>query len=173
MIEPDEYELWKSHVEYIREPLQSLFDLGLAFYLLDEQRDLLLQPTLGGLTPTERCIDWRIRYFALVPRYGCFQLSRSGPLHRFDQSCSSAAQAFLQTQKNSDTGAFIYKNALYAGTPPGSENGVNLCNWCFPPSPGGQRITLEYVRSVTGLSEGQFQEICEAITGEPFLDGLA
>jgi transcriptional regulator with XRE-family HTH domain len=46
-VEPDEPELWQSYVDSVREPLQSLFDLGLGFFLLDERRDLLL-PSIAG-----------------------------------------------------------------------------------------------------------------------------
>ncbi len=173
LIEPDEYELWRSHVEHITEPLQSIFDLGLAFYLLDEHKDLLLKPALGGVKPYKDCIDWRIRYFLLVPRHGCFCLSRSEPLHRFDTACDGAQKAALRTQKLPCREAVIYKNALYAGPTLGSENGVNWCDSCFPPSINGQRISLEYFGRVTGLSEGQLYDLCEAVADAPFMDGLA
>jgi len=41
---PHEPDLWKCYINGRREPLQSLFDLGLAFFLVDEKRDLLSLP---------------------------------------------------------------------------------------------------------------------------------
>ena len=152
----------------------ALFNFNLAFYLLDERRDLILPRTNPDLVPAKDFIDdWRIRYFALVPRHGCFQLGRTVPLHRFNPDCRDAGEAFFSTQKQINTGAHVYKNAAIAVTTAGGENRVTWCDTCFPASPSGEHITFEYIEQVTGLSCAQLHELCEAITGEPFLEGLA
>src|SRR5207245_4386105 len=96
--------------------------------------------------------DWRVRYFVLVPRHGCFQLAQTEPLHRFDQNCGAAGRAFFQTQKYANTGAYVYKNALFAMRQAGDESNVNWCDTCFPKLPTGLRITFEYIEQVTVLN---------------------
>lgn len=174
LIEPYEIELWKSYVECIRDPLQSLFELGFAFYLLDERKDLLLPRIGADLQPTKDHIDdWTIRYFVLVPRHGCFHLDKAAPLHRFDQNCRAAGEAMFLTHKRGDTGAYIYKNAIYAMSAAGGDKRVNWCDACFPLSSSGERLDFDYLEQITGLSRSQLHELCKTVGGEPFLQGLS
>jgi hypothetical protein len=167
LIEPDDTGLWKSHVSSIEEPLRSLFDLGFAFYMIDERKDLLL-PRSGS------CIDdWRVRYFMLVPRHGCFRLTTSEPTHRFDGSCGAAGEAVFNMVKRENTGFFVFTNGLYAVTQSGGESRVNWCDTCFPRLACGARISFEYIQRVTGLNHAQLDAVLEAVTGKPFLQGLA
>lgn len=74
----ERYEALKA--EQIEEPLASLFDLKLAICTLDERRDLILRDN-GFLKPEKPYIDgWRIQYFLVVPRHGCFQKNPSASL---------------------------------------------------------------------------------------------
>ncbi len=172
-IEPDEPELWQSYVEWIKEPIDCLFDRGFVFFLLDESRDLLLSP-IGDLKPIQDHIkDWRVRYFMLVPRNGCFRLSNTEPLHRFNQSCEAAANVLLRRVREVNVPIYVYSNALWAVTAPGEESRVSWCDTCFPRLSGGVRITFEYIEEVTGLSRAKLHAICDAVTGQPFLEGLA
>jgi transcriptional regulator with XRE-family HTH domain len=173
VISPDDHELWRCHTDCIQGPLEALFDLGFAFYILDECRDLFLQPTVGMTLIKDYIDDWRVRYFALVPSHACFQLTQTEPLHRFDQNCDAAGQAFFRTQRHANTGAYVYKNALFAMRQVGDESSVNWCDTCFPKLPTGLRITFEYIEHVTGLNWTQLQALSEASIEEPFLYGLA
>jgi transcriptional regulator with XRE-family HTH domain len=95
LIEPNEPELWSCYEEQIREPLQLLFDLGQAFFIVDERRDFIL-PDSGGLQPTQRCIpNWRVLYYVVVPRHGCFQAGPEKPMHRFNSDCRESATTFV------------------------------------------------------------------------------
>jgi len=53
---PVERELWECYEEQVREPLQELFELDQAIFVVDERRDFIL-PDLGELKPTQRCIE--------------------------------------------------------------------------------------------------------------------
>ena len=172
LINPYEHDLWRCHTECIREPLERLFDLDFAFYLLDERRDLFLRPALGIKPDRNYVEDWCIRYFALVPRHGCFQLSRTERLHRFDSSCEEGRRAFFRTQKP-NVGTFVYTNALFALRKEDGERSVNWCDTCFPRLPDGARISLEYMGRVTGLSTSQLYDLADAASEEPFLQGLS
>lgn len=173
LIEPEEIELWKCHVEYIKQPLQKLFDFGFAFYLMDESRDLFL-PTIGELRPAIDYIEnWCVRYFMLVPRHGCFRLTPADQLHRFSGDCRAAGEAFFRTAKQESTGAHVYANALYAVTQPGGESSLHWCDVCFPLLPNGARISFEYAQQVTGWDRAQLHALLEAVAGEPFIEGLA
>jgi transcriptional regulator with XRE-family HTH domain len=173
LIEPEETNLWKSYVDFIREPLQDLFDLGFGFYLMDECRDLFL-PTIGELKPTADYIeDWRIRYFMLVPSHGCFRLTHADQMHWFNGDCRAAGEAFFRAVKEENTGAHVFTNALFAVTQPGGENSVRWCDTCFPLLPGGARISFEYIQQVTGWDRAQLHALIDAVTGEPFIEGLA
>ncbi len=77
------------------------------------------------------------------------------------------------THKRENTGAFIYKNALYAVSAAGGEHRLNWCEDCFQLSSNGERLTFEYLEQITGLSRVQLHELCESVTGEPFLQGLS
>jgi len=172
---PDEPELWQSYIEGIKEPLQSLFNLGLAFFLLDESQDLLLPTVPGFPKPTADHIEnWRVRHFLLVSQHGCFQLSSADALHRFNESCRTAGDAlFTAIKKEENKGSYVFANALCAIANAGSEGAIRWCETCFPPTPTGSRITLEYIEHVTGMTRAQLHEISEEISDEQFLQGLA
>jgi transcriptional regulator with XRE-family HTH domain len=173
LIEPEETDLWRCHVNSIKKPLQELFDLGLAFYLMDECRDLFLKP-IGELKPLSDYIEnWQIRHFLLVPNYGCFQLTQADQMHRFNASCRAASEALFRTAKEENTGAHVFTNALYAIMQPGGERNVRWCDTCFPLLPGGGRISFEYIQQITGWDRAELDALIEAVTGEPFIQGLA
>ena len=156
------------YVEQIEEPLASLFALKLAIFLLDERRDVLLRND-GFLKPERPYIDdWRIRYFLVVPRHGCFRMNPSAPLHRFNETCAAAGDAVFHAVKNQDVGLHVFANALVAY----SET-INWCDVCFPVLADGSRISLEYMEQITGLRRDQWYALYEAATGEEYLNGLA
>ena len=173
-VEPDEPELWQSYIESVKEPLQSLFDLGLAFFLLDERRDLLL-PAIPGLPKpsADHIENWRVRHYLLVARHGCFQAGCADTLHRFNDSCRSAGDSLFNAIKEEDKGLYVFGNALFAVTNAGGEDAIRWCETCFPPTPTGTRIGLEYLEQVTGMTRAQLHAIEEEIAGQSFLHGLA
>jgi transcriptional regulator with XRE-family HTH domain len=168
LIEPDETQLWKCYVEQIQEPLASLFDLKLAIFILDECRDLILRDN-GFLKPEKPYIDdWRIQYFLVVPRHGCFQKNPSAPLHGFNENCKEGGEAIFEGIKQENVGLHIFSNALVA------ISGVTKwCDQCFPVRSDGSRLNFEYLELVTGLERAQLYELYEAAAGEEFLQGLA
>jgi transcriptional regulator with XRE-family HTH domain len=173
-IEPYETELWECYVRCIREPLCALFETGLEIFILDERRDLLL-PIVGGVKPLSDHMEWRVQHIMVVPRNGCFRLSPNESLHAFNDSCPQAAETLYRAAKNSDEGLslLVYANALWGATQPGVEEAIHWCDICFPPLSGGARITFEYIERVTGWSRAQLHALCDAVTGQPFLEGLA
>lgn len=86
VIGPDEPELWSSHTDFIKQPLERLFDFGFSFFLLDEQRDVILHSS-GMLKPESDHMELKVRHFFLVQTHGCFQLNHTQPLHRFSEQC--------------------------------------------------------------------------------------
>jgi transcriptional regulator with XRE-family HTH domain len=173
-IEPYETELWDCYIRCINEPLQSLFGMGLAIFILDERRDLLL-PGIGDLKPLSDYMDCRVQHTMITPRHGCFRLDATEPLHLFNDSCSVAGEALFRAAKHHDIGmpVHVYSNALWAATQAGGEEAVRWCDTCFPPLYGGARISFEYIEQVTGLKRHQLHALCDAITGQPFIEGLA
>jgi transcriptional regulator with XRE-family HTH domain len=165
-------ELWDCYLEQVQEPLESLFGLGMVLFILGERRDLML-PTLGDLRPLRDHIpDWTVQHLMVVPKHGCFRLGPGGELHRFNESCEAASDALFRAVKQK-IGAEVYENALWAAMDPRVGNTVRWCDICFPLVSGGSRITFEYIEQVTGLSRYQLHALCDAITGLPFIDGLA
>ncbi len=173
-IDRDEPGMWDSYLDSIKEPLQELVDLGFAFFMLDERRDILLKP-LNGIAPKEDHIpNWGIRHYLLVARHGCFQLDRSSPLHQFNESCPSCGETLLTLLREQGSGAMVYANALFAIGPLGDENKVRWCDTCFPPVLSGSRIGLDYMEMVTGMRREELQRLYEAIVDtEPFMEGLS
>jgi transcriptional regulator with XRE-family HTH domain len=168
LIEPDERELWKGYIEQIEEPLASLFALKLAIFILDERRDLIL-PKSGFLKPEKPYIDdWRVQYFVVVPRHGCFRTDASAPLHRFNEDCAAAGDAVFHAVTHEDVGLHVFANALVA-----MAETTNWCDVCFPVHSDGSRLNFDYVEDVTGLRREQLYALYEAATGEEFLQGLA
>lgn len=167
LIEPDERELWKCYVEQIEEPLAALFDLKLAIFILDERRDLLLRDTEFLKPEKPYNEDWRIQYFLVVPRHGCFHTNPSAPLHKFNQGCAKAGEAVFQAIKG-DVELHVFTNALVAI----SEN-TNWCEECFPLHSDGSRLSFDYMLQITGLNRTQLYELFEAESGEQHLQGLA
>jgi transcriptional regulator with XRE-family HTH domain len=173
-IEPYETDLWDCYIRCIKEPIQSLFEMGLVIFILDERRDLLL-PSIGDLKPQSDYMDCRVQHTMIVPRHGCFRLDATEPLHLFNDSCSVAGESLFRAAKHHDIGmpVHVYSNALWAAMQPGSEDAVRWCDACFPPLSGGARITFEYIEKVTGWTRAQLHTLCDAVTGQPFLEGLA
>ncbi len=171
LIEPYETELWECYVQQIREPLQSLFDLGQAIFLLDESRDLILHSS-GTMQPIKDHIDnWRVQHFLVVPRHGCFQINATEPLHRFHDACRPAGDSLFRVMK--DGGAMVYRNALVAVIESGGEHRTRWCETCFPELLHGRHISLEYIAQVTGKNIAQVHALYEAVAGQEFLEGLA
>ena len=173
-IEPYETDLWDCYIRCIKEPLQSLFGLGLAIFILDERRDLLL-PSIGDVKPVSDYMDCHVQHTMIIPRHGCFRLDATEPLHLFSDSCSVAGEALFRAAKHHDIGmpVHVYSNALWAVTQARGEDAARWCDTCFPLLYGGARISFEYIEQVTGLKRHQLHALCDAITGEPFIEGLA
>jgi transcriptional regulator with XRE-family HTH domain len=172
LIERDEPDMWRCYVQSIQESLHELFASGFAFFLLDERRDLRLS-TIGGIQPEQSFIEnWAVRYFLLVPRHGCFNLDKDTPLHRFNEDCREAGNTLFRSIREG-TGLHVYTNALCAMPEAGNEGSIRWCDTCFPVFHGGARIGFDYIEQVTGMNRIQLQAMCEAITGHPFLEGLA
>jgi transcriptional regulator with XRE-family HTH domain len=173
LIQPNEPELWSCYEEQIREPLQSLFDLGQAFFIVDERRDFILQDPVE-LQPVQRCIpNWRILYYVVVPRHGCFQAGPEKPMHRFNPECRESAMTLFRMVRQVLDGVLVHANALCAVTQAGSEDQINWCDACFPQPPGGQRIGLEYIMQVTGKDEADLYADYLEATGHSFIVGLS
>jgi transcriptional regulator with XRE-family HTH domain len=173
LISPSEPELWREYVRYVREPLDSLFDMGFAFFLLDERRDLLLRSVPGLPRPeTDFLDDWRIRHYLLVGRHGCFQHEATGPLHRFDRGCREAGEELWRRYGN-NAGMFIYFNVLYAIIRAGDEHSVPWCETCFPLFENGARVNSEYLEQITGMTRQKLYEIYEGMNETQFLQGLS
>jgi transcriptional regulator with XRE-family HTH domain len=73
-IEPYETDLWNCYIRSIKEPLQSLLGMGLAIFILDERRDLLLS-SIGDLKPLSDYMDWSVQHTTPIPRehYGAVE----------------------------------------------------------------------------------------------------
>jgi len=165
--------LYDCYIQSIQEPLRALFEMGLAIFILGERRDLML-PTLGEMKPLKDHIpDWLVQHFMVVPKHGCFRLNPSEPLHFFNPSCSVATETLFRAGRRRNVGVNVYSNALWAAMKPNSENAVRWCDTCFPPLSGGARISFEYIEKVTGLNRWQLHSLTDAITGQPFIEGLA
>src|SRR5207237_1378654 len=150
-----------------------LFAAGLTIFMLGERRDLLL-PRLGDLKPiADHVPDWLVQYFMVVPKHGCFRMNPTESLHNFNVNCRAAGDALFLAVKHSNVGVHVYDNALWVAMQPGGENAVRWCDTCFPALLGGVRITFEYVEKGTGCNRAQLHALCEAITGHPFIEGLA
>ncbi|SRR5437667_1394331 len=173
LIEPYETELWECYTQQIQEPLQALFDLKQAIFLMDERRDFIL-PSSGDLKPVRDHIDnWRVQHFLVVPLHGCFQLSPTEPLHRFNGSCRSAGEAMFRVMKEEREGALVYSDTLVAVIQAGGENRIHWCNTCFLQQNGGRRIGFEYIAQVTGRMIAEVYAEYEAFTGQQFIEGLS
>jgi transcriptional regulator with XRE-family HTH domain len=168
LIEPDERELWKLYIEQTEEPLATLFDLKLAMFILDERRDLIL-PKNGFFKPEKPYSeDWRIQYFLVVPRHGCFRTSPSTPLHRFNDNCVAAGEALFHAATHEDVGIHIFANALVAVL-----ETTNWCDVCFPVHSDGSRLDFDYLEQLIGLRRDQWHALFEEAAGEDSLEGLA
>jgi transcriptional regulator with XRE-family HTH domain len=173
LISPSEPELWREYVRYAREPLNSLFDMGFAFFLLDERRDLLLGSAPGLPKPEANFIDdWRILHYLLVGRHGCFQQETTEPLHRFDSGCREAGEALWRRYGN-NAGMFVYFNVLYAIIRAGDEHAVPWCETCFPLFENGARVSSEYLEQITGMTKQKLHAIYEGMNETQFLQGLS
>lgn len=166
-------DLYDSYIQSIQEPLRGLFEMGLAIFILGERRDFVLS-TVGEMKPLKDHIpDWLVQHFMVVPKHVCFRLNPAEPLHFFDSSCSVATDTLFRAAKRGNVGVHVYSNALWAAMKPNSENAVHWCVTCFPPLSGGARISFEYIERVTGLNRWQLHSLTDAITGQPFIEGLA
>jgi transcriptional regulator with XRE-family HTH domain len=173
VIDPSEPELWNPYIRYIKGPLEKLFGMGFAFYLVDEQIDLFLPALNETIKPTTDHIDWHIRHFALVHKSGCFQMSKTEPLHRFDQKCQAGGRAFLRALKEPKTGVYTYTNVLFVLPEKGTRQDlVTWCDTCFPLLPDGNRISVGYLEQI-GLTLAQLTSRIDNVTGDPYLEGLS
>lgn len=171
-IEPDEPEMWKAYVQYIEEPINALFELGLAIFTIDEKRDLIL-PSTPIIKPLKPYIDaWTIRHHVLVPRYGCYQHS-GGRLHRFDAKCKDGAAEFLNRLRRRTESVRIYRDGLDASVGLGGKASILWCEVCFPAANDGFHVTHEYISAVTGLPLEKLHQIYAEITGDDSLLGLS
>jgi transcriptional regulator with XRE-family HTH domain len=175
LIEPYEHSLWAGYLQQIEEPLRELFDLKLAFLVLDEQKDLLL-PKSNGLEPLKPFIDdWRVRYFVVVPQHGCFRLSPADKLHRFNEECSEATAAVFRAVSSREIpGLHVYNNAMVAvGREELPNDSAHWCDCCFPILSNGCRLDYEYMERVTGLTRAELTTLWQKVSGDSSLHGLA
>jgi transcriptional regulator with XRE-family HTH domain len=174
LIEPYETDLWSGYVEQVEEPLESLFALNLAVLVVDETRDMILRNN-DSLPLEKRCMDWRVRYFLVVPKHGCFRLDSKEPLHRFNGTCAAGNAAILRAATQRDIpGIHVVANALVAiSRPDFYGDGINWCESCFPADADGTRISFDYIELVTGLDRAKLHSLWQEATGNEFLHGLA
>lgn len=175
LIEPYEHELWSLYVEGIEEPLAELFEMKLAMFIIDERKDQMLSE-VGGLVPSKPYIEnWRTRYFAVVPLHGCFRLSESHALHRFNPDCSEAVAIVFRALLGEIPGLNLYTSALtpLALDRPTHPDGFPWCDTCFPVSSGGLRVDFEYMARVTGKTRSQLEVLLREFSGDDSLLGLS
>lgn len=175
LIEPYESDLWSSYLKQIEQPLESLFDLPLAIFVIDERKDLVFRSDCG-LKPEKPYIDdWCVRYFLFVPQHGCFRSGPTEALHRFNEDCSAARDLLYRAVARDDVpGIQVIANALVALTEPAIlGNGINWCECCFPVRANGSRLDFDYIERVTGLDRAQLHCLWQESTGDNSLQGLA
>jgi transcriptional regulator with XRE-family HTH domain len=175
LIEPDERSLWRSYIEGIETPLNELFEMKMAIFTMDVQRDLILRD-LGDLKPKQRFVnDWRLRYFLFIPRHGCFRVNPDEPLHRFNANCPPACAALFEGIAGRNVpGVEVAANALVAITEPDFfRRGLNWCDCCFPLHADGSRLDFEYLELVTGLDRARLYALWQETIGDNSLQGLS
>jgi transcriptional regulator with XRE-family HTH domain len=175
MIEPDERSLWRAYVEGIETPLNELFEMKMAIFTMDVQKDLILRD-IGDLKPKQRFVDdWRVRFFLCIPRHGCFRANPDEPLHRFNDNCPTACSTLFEgIVRREVPGIEVVTNGLVAVSEPDFfRSGVRWCDSCFPLYPDGSRLNFEYMETVTGLTRAQLHVLWQESTGDDSLLGLA
>ena len=172
-IEPDEPDLWAYYEKQVQEPLEELFGLDQAVFVMLECTDFIL-PDVGQLKPIQRCIDnWRVLYHLVVPRHGCFQADSEKTLHWFNPACHEAGETIFRALKEAQGGACVYSNALFALNHPDGESRIQWCDKCFPAASDGHRVTLEYISEVTGKDAAELYADYLEATGNSFIVGLS
>jgi transcriptional regulator with XRE-family HTH domain len=175
MIEPDEKSLWRAYVAGIEAPLNELFDMKMAIFTMDVQKDLILRD-IGDLKPKQLFVDdWRVRFFLFIPRHGCFRVNPDEPLHRFNENCHAACSTLFEGIARGEVpGIEVLSNALVAVSEPAfARSGLIWCDSCFPIYPDGSRLNFEYMETVTGLTRAQLHVLWQESTGDDSLLGLA
>jgi transcriptional regulator with XRE-family HTH domain len=175
LIEPYERSLWRAYIEGIETPLNELFEMKIAIFAMDVQRDLIL-PDIGDLKPNQRFgDDWRVRYFLFIPRHGCFRVNPDEPLHRFNENCPAACATLFEGIAGRETpGLEVVANALVAITEPDIlRRGLNWCESCFPLHADGSRLDFEYLETVTGFDQARLYAIWQETNGDDSLQGLS
>lgn len=158
-IDDDEPGLLSSYINSIREPVQELRNMGMAFFCIQECRDMFIKgPALGERIPMEDIT--RVR-FLLVPIHGCFKLPVRGKpqyLHRFWSGCAESVQSLLQMIKQ-ELDLSVASKVIYAMASEGGPDSVPWCDVCFPLLEDGNRISWDYLQEVAGLSVEQMAEL--------------
>lgn len=158
-IDDDEPGLLSSYIESISKPVQDLRNMGMAFFCIQECRDVIIKgQALGERIPME---DITLVRFLLVPVHGCFQLSHHGKLqnlHRFWPGCAESVQSLLQMIKQ-ELDLSVASNVIYAMAAEGDPDSILWCDVCFPLLEDESRISLEYLHEITSLSVEQMVEL--------------
>jgi transcriptional regulator with XRE-family HTH domain len=167
-IGPDDAELWDSYVEQIKAPLEELFERGFAFFVVDENRDILLPSSAAS----SHIPDFRMRHYHLIGIHNCFRNPEQGPLHRFNATCTTAGETLLKLSRNEQSSVEVFGNALCAVAHVGAEDRIQWCEKCFPLT-NGVRLSIEYMEQVTGLTRAQIAGLFETVAGDTTIQGLA
>ena len=93
-------------------------------------------------------------------------------MHRFNPTCQEAGETLFRAVKESQGGALVYSNALFALNHPEGESRIQWCNTCFPLASDGLRIGSEYIASVTGKDPAELYADYLEATGNSFIVGL-
>lgn len=172
MIEPDERDLWRSYTEGIEEPLNTLFGMNLAILLIDERRDIVFRERVGLKPEVPYDENWNVRYFAVIPRHGCFRASETELLHRFSPICRTAMWTIFQGLNDPEASAYVYPNALIPVFLSARVD-IKWCDVCFPVHTDGSRLDFEYLESITGLTREQMELRMREEAGDDSLLGLS
>jgi transcriptional regulator with XRE-family HTH domain len=175
LIEPYERSLWRAYIEGTETPLNELFEMKMAIFTMDVQRDLILRD-IGDLKPKQRFVDdWRVRYFLFVPRHGCFRVNPDEQLHRFNEDCPLACSTLFEgIVRRNVPGVEVIANALIAiSEPVFFQDGINWCDSCFPIHSDGSRLDFEYLETITGLTREQMNLRIREEAGDDSLLGLS
>jgi transcriptional regulator with XRE-family HTH domain len=167
-IGPDDAELWDSYVEQIKAPLEELFERGFAFFVVDENRDILLPSS----ATSSHIPDFRVRHYHLIGIHNCFRSSEQSPLHRYNANCPNAGEALPELTRKEQSNVEVFGNALCAVVRAGAEERIQWCENCFP-LVNGVRLSIEYMEQVTGLTRAQIAGFSETMTGDLNIQGLA
>jgi transcriptional regulator with XRE-family HTH domain len=151
---PDEPQLVRSWCRGIEEPLQSLRDLGLCIFSLQEKRDVFLRGPDRKPIPFEDC---SYCHFVVVPPHAAFHLGGKDsqePAHRFNEGCDEAVRVVLRVLKEPEMIGFG-STAVHLAMAVGGESKMNWCDKCFPEDEDGLRVGWKYMGETLGLTKDE------------------